>query len=141
MHDLETVVDALGFDHFALQGFSYVAPIAVAYAARHPERVSQMVLLNGFATSYLSTSKRDPRIIEEAQTLLKIVEVGRDLGERVFDAIRNEQLYVLTHPEFIPVVQQRFDSILEQRNPVSPETMISRLLAIAPEGRRPPHGS
>jgi len=74
--DLEAVVDALGFERFALFGFSYAAPIAVAYAARHPERVDRMALVNGFATAYLSTSKQDPTIVEEAMALLKIVEIG-----------------------------------------------------------------
>ena len=64
------------------------------------------------------------------------------LAERVFDAIRKEQFYILTHPEFIPVVQQRFESILEQRNPVWPETMTGiGLLATTTDARQPSRGS
>ena len=50
--------------------------MAVAYAARHPERVSRLILLGGFATSYFTTGKSDPAVVQEAQTLLKIVEIG-----------------------------------------------------------------
>ena len=47
--DLETVVDAVGLERFALLGVSQGAAIAVAYAARHPDRVSGLVLYGGYA--------------------------------------------------------------------------------------------
>ena len=47
--DLETVVDAVGVERFALLGISQGAAIAVAYAARHPDRVSDLVLYGGYA--------------------------------------------------------------------------------------------
>ena len=47
--DLETVIDAVGLERFALLGVSQAAAIAVAYAARHPERVSDLVLYGGYA--------------------------------------------------------------------------------------------
>jgi class 3 adenylate cyclase len=42
--DLEAVVDHLGLERFALLGPSQSGPVAVAYAARHPERVSHLIL-------------------------------------------------------------------------------------------------
>ncbi len=50
--DLETVVATLGLDRFALFGVSQGAPIAIAYAVRHPERVSRLVLCGGFAQGW-----------------------------------------------------------------------------------------
>jgi pimeloyl-ACP methyl ester carboxylesterase/DNA-binding CsgD family transcriptional regulator len=47
--DLEAVVDAVGLDRFAMLGVSQGAAIAVAYAARHPDRVSDLVLYGGYA--------------------------------------------------------------------------------------------
>jgi pimeloyl-ACP methyl ester carboxylesterase/DNA-binding CsgD family transcriptional regulator len=47
--DLETVIDAVGLERFALLGISQGAAIAVAYAARHPGRVSDLVLYGGYA--------------------------------------------------------------------------------------------
>jgi pimeloyl-ACP methyl ester carboxylesterase/DNA-binding CsgD family transcriptional regulator len=47
--DLEAVIDAAGFDRFALLGVSQGAAIAVDYAAAHPERVTDLVLYGGFA--------------------------------------------------------------------------------------------
>ena len=42
--DLETVVDAAGLDRFALLGVSQGGAIALAYAVRHPERVTHLIL-------------------------------------------------------------------------------------------------
>jgi DNA-binding NarL/FixJ family response regulator len=39
----------VGLERFALLGVSQAAAIAVAYAARHPDRVSRMVLYGGYA--------------------------------------------------------------------------------------------
>jgi pimeloyl-ACP methyl ester carboxylesterase/DNA-binding CsgD family transcriptional regulator len=46
--DLETVVEASSFERFVLLGISQGAAIAVAYAALHPERVSDLVLYGGY---------------------------------------------------------------------------------------------
>ena len=46
--DLETVVDAAGLDRFPLIGLSQGCAVAIAYAVRHPERVSRLVLYGGY---------------------------------------------------------------------------------------------
>jgi class 3 adenylate cyclase/pimeloyl-ACP methyl ester carboxylesterase len=48
--DMETVADTAGLDRFSLFGFSQGCPVAIAYAVRHPERVSRLILYGGFAT-------------------------------------------------------------------------------------------
>jgi len=52
--DLATVVDAAGLERFALLGISQGCPISIAYAVRHPERVSHLVLYGGFAKGALA---------------------------------------------------------------------------------------
>jgi len=47
--DLESVVEALGLQRFPLLGVSQGGAVAVAYAARHPERVSHLVLCGAYA--------------------------------------------------------------------------------------------
>jgi class 3 adenylate cyclase len=49
MLDLEGVVDSLSLRRFGLLGMSQSGPVAIAFAARHPERVSHLVLLGGSA--------------------------------------------------------------------------------------------
>jgi class 3 adenylate cyclase/pimeloyl-ACP methyl ester carboxylesterase len=46
VRDLEAVVDALALDRFSILAVSAGGPTAVAYAARHPERVSRIVFLS-----------------------------------------------------------------------------------------------
>lgn len=75
VHDLETVVDALGLDRFPLLGISQGGAVAVAYAARHPERVSHLVLYGAFAQGR-SVRARDDRQRQEAAMMLDVVEAG-----------------------------------------------------------------
>lgn len=62
--DLERVVDALALPPFVLFGISQSAAVAVAYAVRHPERVTHLVLYGGFARGLLL---RGPRPEQEQQ--------------------------------------------------------------------------
>ncbi|MFJ7178182.1 alpha/beta fold hydrolase [Streptomyces massasporeus] len=47
--DLETVVEAVGIDRFPLLGVSQGGAVAVAFAVRHPERVSRLILAGAYA--------------------------------------------------------------------------------------------
>jgi class 3 adenylate cyclase len=60
MLDLEAVVDHLGLERFALFGSTQWGPAAIAYAARHPERVSHLVLWQSFARG--SDYLRSPQV-------------------------------------------------------------------------------
>jgi class 3 adenylate cyclase len=53
--DMETVADAAGLTRFPLLGFSQGCAVSIAYAVRHPERVSHLILYGGFAAG---TNKR-----------------------------------------------------------------------------------
>jgi len=67
VRDLEAVVDASGLDSFVLLGMAQGAPVAIAYAHRHPDRVSRLVLLGGYAV--ISEDDLD-------DTLTRLIEVG-----------------------------------------------------------------
>jgi pimeloyl-ACP methyl ester carboxylesterase/DNA-binding winged helix-turn-helix (wHTH) protein len=73
LRDLETVVDALGLRSYALFGASQGAPISIAHAVRHPERVSRMVLLGGYA---LGHSKRSSRKGFDMKAYLNLMREG-----------------------------------------------------------------
>ena len=53
LSDLETVVNAAGLDRFILFGLSQGVAPAIAYASRHPERLSHLILYGGFARGLL----------------------------------------------------------------------------------------
>lgn len=82
--DLEAVVASRGLQRFALLGTSMGAAIAVAYAVRQPERVSHLVLMNGFARSYFSAKQPPPGALEEAELLLRNAEIGWGNTKSVF---------------------------------------------------------
>ena len=65
VHDLETVVDAAGLERFPLLGLSQGCAVAIAYAARHPERVSRLVLYGGYVQGSIKRA-RTPQELEEA---------------------------------------------------------------------------
>jgi pimeloyl-ACP methyl ester carboxylesterase/DNA-binding CsgD family transcriptional regulator len=90
VEDLESVVDAAKLERFPLLGVSQGGPIAIAYAARHPERVSRLVLYGTYLRGRLH---RDPTPSErkEAETLVQLVRVGwgkdSDAYRRVFASL------------------------------------------------------
>ncbi len=51
VEDLECVADQTGLSRFALFGLFHSTPVALAYAARHPERVSHLVLWRAYANA------------------------------------------------------------------------------------------
>lgn len=57
--DLETVVDHLGLERFPLLGISQGCAVSVAYAVRHPERVTRLVLHGGYAKGWRLRGDRD----------------------------------------------------------------------------------
>jgi pimeloyl-ACP methyl ester carboxylesterase/DNA-binding CsgD family transcriptional regulator len=73
--DLEAVANAAALDRFALVGDSHGAAVAVAFAARHPERVSHLVLYGAYPRGMLRRGG-GPAKEEEARFYLKLVEVG-----------------------------------------------------------------
>jgi pimeloyl-ACP methyl ester carboxylesterase/DNA-binding CsgD family transcriptional regulator len=75
VHDLETVVEAAGLERFALLGVSQGVPVGIAYAVRHPERVTHLVLHGGYARGRLRRSD-DAASREVALTNIKLAELG-----------------------------------------------------------------
>jgi pimeloyl-ACP methyl ester carboxylesterase/tRNA A-37 threonylcarbamoyl transferase component Bud32 len=75
VRDLEAVVDALELERFPLLGISQGGPIAIAYATRHPERVSHLILHGSYArgVSHRGVSEQER---EERELLLSLIRVG-----------------------------------------------------------------
>jgi class 3 adenylate cyclase/pimeloyl-ACP methyl ester carboxylesterase len=49
VNDMEAVADAAGLTRFPLFGFSQGCAVSIAFAARHPDRVSHLILYGSFA--------------------------------------------------------------------------------------------
>lgn len=74
VHDLETVVDECGLHRFALLGISQGAPVSIAYAVRHPERVSRLVLCGGFAKGW--RRRGNPADVARAEASVTLIREG-----------------------------------------------------------------
>jgi class 3 adenylate cyclase/pimeloyl-ACP methyl ester carboxylesterase len=73
--DLETVVDAAGIDRFALLGISQGCAVSIAYAIRHPERVSHLVLLGGYAVGWKKRARTEAEK-EAGDAMLTLMRLG-----------------------------------------------------------------
>jgi DNA-binding NarL/FixJ family response regulator len=71
--DLEAVIGRTGLAQVSLLGQYNSCPHVIAYAARHPERVSRMVLFGGSARGWTAMSARG------TQALLSLIEQDWDL--------------------------------------------------------------
>jgi len=83
VRDLEAVVDAAGLERFDLIGILKGGVVAIAYAARHPERVSRLVLYNSCARGRLVRATT-PKEREEDEVRLKLIELGWGEGNEAF---------------------------------------------------------
>lgn len=72
--DLECVADAIGLDRFPLIGISQGGAVSIEYAARHPERVSALVLIGAYPTGWRFHS--DPEILRRKEAEITLVESG-----------------------------------------------------------------
>jgi pimeloyl-ACP methyl ester carboxylesterase/DNA-binding CsgD family transcriptional regulator len=74
VEDLEAVVDICKLERFVLFGTTIGGMTALAYAARHPERVSHLVVIGGLAVGRMA--RNPPALIEQTELELKAIELG-----------------------------------------------------------------
>lgn len=72
--DLDAVAQACGEDRFALVGISQGAGVSIAYAVAHPERVSCLILIGGYAQGW--RLRGDTEEIARREALIPLVKVG-----------------------------------------------------------------
>jgi pimeloyl-ACP methyl ester carboxylesterase/DNA-binding CsgD family transcriptional regulator len=101
--DLEAVVDATGLDQFALLGVSQGAAIAVAYAARHPERISDLVLYGGYARGRRMRGQR-----EQEAALVAAIRAGWTTEDPAFRRVFS----MLFLPHGTPAQMTWYDELL-----------------------------
>jgi pimeloyl-ACP methyl ester carboxylesterase/DNA-binding CsgD family transcriptional regulator len=118
--DLEAVVDATGFSRVALFGMSQGAAIAIAYAARHPDRVSHLVCLGGYLRGG-AVRDRTREKQEEDEALNTLARIGWGRADPTFRRIFTGALI----PGGTDAQMRWFDEL--QRQSTS-GTMASRLM-------------
>jgi pimeloyl-ACP methyl ester carboxylesterase len=116
--DLETVVDDIGLKRFPLFGVSQSCSISIAYAVRHPQRVSRLILYGGFP---LGASKRSLAAKEKQKAMATLVrlEWGAD----------NPAIRQMFGTEFFPdAPKELFDSFNELQRLVTSGECAARYL-------------
>ncbi len=71
--DLESIVDEMEIDRFALLGISQGCAVSVAYAVRHPERVSHLILYGGYVKGWC---KQGPDAAKRGEAFSTLIEQG-----------------------------------------------------------------
>jgi pimeloyl-ACP methyl ester carboxylesterase/DNA-binding winged helix-turn-helix (wHTH) protein len=117
VEDLEVVVDSAGLDRFPLLGVSQGAAVAVAFAVRHPERVSRMVLYGSYARGRRRRAAVDGSV-EEAALDVELARVGWGRDDPSFRQVFTTQ--------FLPDgTRQDWDEFNElQRRTISPANAV-----------------
>ena len=120
--DLETVVDAAGLDRFALLGISQGCAVSIAYAVRHPERVTHLILFGGYAVGWAKRA-RSAAEKEQGAAMLTLMRFGWGQENPAF-----RQLFT---SQFIPGgTKEQADWFNElQRISTSPEDAVRNLIA------------
>jgi pimeloyl-ACP methyl ester carboxylesterase/transcriptional regulator with XRE-family HTH domain len=110
--DLETVMDAAGIGRAPVFCMSQGCAVAIAYAVRHPERVSHLILHGGFAVGPL---RRSPDVAEQTRAMMHLIRTGWGTDNPAF-----RQMF--TSLFFPDGTKEVFDSFNElQRVCISPE--------------------
>lgn len=73
LEDFEELIEHVGFEHFAIIGSCQGGPIGTAYAAKHPERVTKLILYGAFARGWPAP---DSMITEQFQAMLTLIRFG-----------------------------------------------------------------
>jgi class 3 adenylate cyclase/pimeloyl-ACP methyl ester carboxylesterase len=110
--DLETVVNAVEIERFPLFGVSQGCAVSIAYAVRHPERLSHLILYGGFA---LGGHKRSPGEAEERSAMGTLMRLGWGMDSPAFRQMFTSQFI----PEATKEQADWFNDL--QRNTTSPE--------------------
>ena len=103
--------------------------------AERGAKIKVSVLCPGFVNTRIMDSARNrpielqnepggesitPEVEAVIQEMVQAVQTGlspQRVADDVFNAIVNEKFYILTHPDYKPLIQKRIENILLERNP------------------------
>lgn len=74
VQDLEAVADAAGLDRFPVLAASQGVPVSIAFAARHPDRITRLVLYGGYAQG--RALRQTPEDRDRADAILTLIREG-----------------------------------------------------------------
>jgi pimeloyl-ACP methyl ester carboxylesterase/DNA-binding CsgD family transcriptional regulator len=70
--DLEAVADHAGFDRFALMAMAQGGPPSIAYAVRHPERLTRLLFYSSYAAAMPDPTDEELELSETFEQMIKV---------------------------------------------------------------------
>ncbi len=70
--DLEAVVADAGLDRFALMAMAQGGPIALEYAARHPDRLTRLIFYGSYAGAHAGASEEELELLAAFEALIRV---------------------------------------------------------------------
>jgi pimeloyl-ACP methyl ester carboxylesterase/AraC-like DNA-binding protein len=110
VEDFEAVVEASGVERFDLFGLSHGALVALAYAARHPERVRKLAIYGGYAAGF--GARGDAEEIKRRNTLLRMGQAYRDGDREVFGRMLGALYWPGARDQVIAWLNERLVTIM-----------------------------
>jgi pimeloyl-ACP methyl ester carboxylesterase/DNA-binding CsgD family transcriptional regulator len=123
IEDLEAVVGALGLRDFVLLGHEGSGTMCIAYAVRHPDLVSRLILC-GCPTRGRFARSMSPKQVEEAETRIRVIEHGWSEEVPAF----GQFLTALHMPDASAEQHRSFNDLI--RATTSPENAVGVLRAL-----------
>lgn len=102
--DLHGVIEASGFDEVALLGPSHAGALAIAYANEHPDRVSHIVSLGGYAIGGMAPGA-SPDVVERSKVYMDALRVFWEEPDDFFRGIWAYQLFPDASQEVIAAME------------------------------------
>jgi pimeloyl-ACP methyl ester carboxylesterase/DNA-binding CsgD family transcriptional regulator len=130
--DLEAVANHAGLDRFALMGMAQGGPPSIAYAHRHPERVTRLLFYGSYAGSRLDAPQR----AAEIEAFAQLINVGWGRKEHTFRRVftsmmipgaSEEQMRWLDELQRVAASADTASSALRQRSQANCEALLPEL--------------
>ncbi|HEX5857917.1 MAG TPA: alpha/beta fold hydrolase, partial [Microbacterium sp.] len=70
--DLEAVVQDAGLDRFALMAMAQGGPVAIEYAARHPDRLTRLIFYGSYSGARAGSSPEELELLAAFEALIRV---------------------------------------------------------------------
>jgi pimeloyl-ACP methyl ester carboxylesterase/DNA-binding CsgD family transcriptional regulator len=126
VRDIDAVVEAAGLRRFPLFGMSQGGAVAVAYAARHPDKVTRLIVHGGYTRGWLKRNLTAEQI-EEEQLMIGLMRVGWGRESPAFRQVFAMQLFPEATTEQLHALEQQMRISVSPENAVRLESEMHRI--------------
>jgi pimeloyl-ACP methyl ester carboxylesterase/DNA-binding CsgD family transcriptional regulator len=126
VRDLEAVVDAAGLRRFPLFAMSQAGAVAVAYTARHPDKVTRLIVHGAYARGWLKRDLTEEQI-EEEKLMISLMRVGWGRENPAFRQVFAMQLFPDASAQQIRALEEQMRLSVSPKNAVRLESEMHRI--------------